>query len=302
MKNNKENERMVSIIIPTYGGSNSLSRAIDSALNQTYKNIEIIVVDDNPPKSVGREKTEKLMKQYSNEVRVKYVKHKENKNGSAARNTGVSNSNGYYISFLDDDDYFFKSKTEKQINLLNNKSIDFCTCFYKKNGVEYSFDVKEDYIEDILLLRSTPQTSSFVMTRYLYDKLKGFDETYSRHQDYEFLIRVCLNTKVECISEYLYERIGNSIENRPNAKKMELIKDKLLTDFDSLFIQKNINKKKVFAKNYSYVFYLYIKEHRIKEAFLVMKKHFSIRFILYFILLIFSNIKKKISFITHGKK
>ena len=299
MSRSKKSEKLVSIIIPTYGGSNSLIKAIDSALNQSYSNIEVVVVDDNATNSIGRKNTELIMNKYNCNNKVKYIKHNENKNGSAARNTGVINSNGYYISFLDDDDYFFEDKIEKQVALLQKKNADFCVCFYIKNGVKYCFEVKDDYIDSVLLLKNTPQTSSFVMTRNLYNKINGFDESYSRHQDYEFLIRICLNTKVICINEFLYERVGNSIENRPNANKMKLIKDKLLRDFDYIFNKRNINKKKVYAKNYSYVFYLYIREKNIKKAILLMKDYFSVRFILFFVLLTFSNVNKKINFILN---
>ena len=101
---NKSNTPLVSVIIPTYKRPDYLDRAIDSVLNQTYNNIEIIVVDDNNPNTEGRERTEKIMRRYENNPHVIYIKHEYNKNGSAARNTGFKASHGVYLAFLDDDD------------------------------------------------------------------------------------------------------------------------------------------------------------------------------------------------------
>ena len=104
-------EEKVSVIIPTYNRAESLKRAIDSVLNQTYKNVEIIVVDDNNPNTTYREENEKSIKKYYGEnEKVKYIKHPENKNGAAARNTGIRNATGKYITFLDDDDYFMNNR------------------------------------------------------------------------------------------------------------------------------------------------------------------------------------------------
>ena len=110
-----DNQPLVSVIIPTYKRLGMLGRAIDSVLNQTYNNIEIIIVDDNNEDSEYRKETERFMKKYDDNIEIKYVKHKQNKNGAAARNTGINNANGVYIAFLDDDDEFSPKKIELQI-------------------------------------------------------------------------------------------------------------------------------------------------------------------------------------------
>ena len=102
--------KKVSVIIPTYKGSDNLIRAIKSVLNQTYKNIEIIVVDDNDENSIFRKENEERLKSFIDDNKIIYLKHKCNKNGAAARNTGLRKSSGAYITFLDDDDYFLYNK------------------------------------------------------------------------------------------------------------------------------------------------------------------------------------------------
>ena len=82
----------VSVITPTYKRSGMLPRAIKSVLNQSYQNIEIIVVDDNNPDTEWRIATEERMQEFKDDPRVMYVKHEKNMNGSVARNTGIAAS------------------------------------------------------------------------------------------------------------------------------------------------------------------------------------------------------------------
>ena len=108
------NNHLVSVIIPTYKRSDMLPRAIASVLGQTYQNIQVVVVDDNNPDTEWRETTSKKMEAYADDSRVKYVCHEQNMNGSVARNTGIHESDGDIVCFLDDDDWFLPTKIEKQ--------------------------------------------------------------------------------------------------------------------------------------------------------------------------------------------
>src|SRR5690625_1857772 len=106
---------LVSVIIPTYKRPRMLTRALKSVLMQTYKNIEVIIVDDNDENSEYRKQTINFMKEYKSNPIIKYIKHKKNKGGSEARNTGIYKATGKYISFLDDDDEYMPTKIEKQV-------------------------------------------------------------------------------------------------------------------------------------------------------------------------------------------
>lgn len=108
---------LVSVIIPTFNREKYLREAIESVVNQSYKNIEIIVVDDGS--------TENYAERICNDFGALFFK-KENGGLSSARNFGIKNANGKYIALLDDDDVFVNTKIEKQVEVLeNNKSI-FC--------------------------------------------------------------------------------------------------------------------------------------------------------------------------------
>ena len=108
---------LISIIIPTYNYAEYIQKAIDSVLAQTYKNCEIIVVDDG-----STDNTQEIIEnKYKNKVRYYY---QENKGAPAARNKGIKKSKGEYLSFLDADDYLTESSIENRLTVLEqNKSI-----------------------------------------------------------------------------------------------------------------------------------------------------------------------------------
>ncbi len=124
-------EPLVSIIIPVYNGSNYLREAIESAINQTYKNLEIIVVNDGS-KDDGA--TEQIALSYGEKIRYIY---KENGGVSSALNVGIKNMRGEYFSWLSHDDLYKQDKIEKQVELLRK--------FGAKNTIVLC---ESDYIND----------------------------------------------------------------------------------------------------------------------------------------------------------
>ncbi len=128
----------VSIVIPTYSRNSTLERAIKSVLNQTFKDFEIVVVDDNPGDSKWRKSTELLMQKYNGNEKVRYIKNEKNMGGSGARNEGIKASKGEYIAFLDDDDEYLPQKIEKQLDVfekVRNEKLalvyTFCEYMYR---------------------------------------------------------------------------------------------------------------------------------------------------------------------------
>ena len=105
----------ISIVIPTYNRVDFLPKAIQSVLNQTYRNWEMIIVDDG-----STDNTEEIVKGYK-ESRIQYIVHKYNLGLSAARNTGIKKSRGEYIAFLDSDDEWFPEKISCQMNIFQKE-------------------------------------------------------------------------------------------------------------------------------------------------------------------------------------
>lgn len=187
---------LVSIIIPTHSGAEVIQRAVDSALAQTYDNVEVIVVDDNGIGSEGQIATANAMQKYSTISNVKYVIHETSRHGSAARNTGVKNSSGKFISLLDDDDYFSENCIEKHIEVLSKLdstyAVSYCDMrLIKKEGESVvASNYNGNVLYDFLCSRFRVGSSLIVVKRNAWESVNGFDETFKRHQDWEFLVRL----------------------------------------------------------------------------------------------------------------
>lgn len=200
------NNSLVSVIIPTYGGAEYLERCIDSVLSQTYQNVEVIVVDDNGKGTLHQIQTENQLKKYAYNPKVKYICHSINKNGSAARNTGVKFSKGEYIALLDDDDEYVDTKIEKLLNVISGLSQEYALVFgnadgYDGNNLIYTNKafVPDNPLYNILMHRFSIGTSAFLMRRSAYESVRGFDETFKRHQDWEFFCKIIAHFKIMAV-------------------------------------------------------------------------------------------------------
>ena len=220
--------KLVSVIIPTYGGGDHLARAIDSVLRQTYSDIEVIVVDDNGIGTDNHFKTAAVMSKYESDLRVKYICHETNRNGSAARNTGFRNSEGVYISFLDDDDTFYPQKTTAQVKVLDEApesvALVYCGCDVyceeKKTEEKYP-SYSNRMLYDLLAHNLTIESSTVMIKRSAFECLNGFDESFRRHQDWEFLARVVANYGVQAVNvigSRRYLEFRNSARSPEQAK------------------------------------------------------------------------------------
>lgn len=198
---------LVSVIIPTFKRPDNLLRAIKSVQNQTFPNIEIIVVDDNGEGTEWQVKTKKELSDLIVSKAITYIAHKVNKNGSAARNTGFRASKGEYINFIDDDDILLYNKIAIQVNILSktNKEIGatYATPIYifkNRNGTVKempTYGLKDgDLTKDFLLGKIHFNTTGLLFKRNSIESLNGFDETYKRHQDYELMIRFARDFKM----------------------------------------------------------------------------------------------------------
>lgn len=176
----------VSIVIPTYKRASYLARAIDSVLEQTYEDIEIIVVDDNGNNSKHRADTEKLMvERYGDNTKVIYLKNDENIGGANARNKGAEVSVGDYLCFLDDDDIFLPDKIETQLKYMVENKLDLSFTNIKMHDMnDKVLDVRDHsrYVKSLensellkyhLMHHLTP-TDTYMFLREAFFKAGGF--------------------------------------------------------------------------------------------------------------------------------
>ena len=108
------NNRLVSVVIPTYSRPELLPRAVNSVVKQTYQNLEILVVDDNAEDPDSRSQVAEILDSFHDE-RIRLIRNQRNLGGALSRNVGIENSHGEFIAFLDDDDEYYPTKIEKQL-------------------------------------------------------------------------------------------------------------------------------------------------------------------------------------------
>lgn len=273
---------MISVIIPTYKNRGGLAHSIDSALGQVCdEDIEVLVVDDNAPESSARVQTEEVMHKYDNESRVVYIKHPENKNGAAARNTGIRASKGGYIAFLDDDDLFLPGKLQKQKTYLDTHlEYDAVYCLAQRRGKPYGDDRSEgDCTKKMLMLDTCIYTPCQMFRREALLDIKGYDESFRRHQDYDLLLRFFhAGYKIGCLPEILTEIGTNEGENIPSGKKLEDMKqyffEKFMPYIDEIDKGEKGFKNKVLARHYAGVFLNHTKHHHYGMAMSTFFKYF----------------------------
>ncbi len=263
-----KNSPLVSVIIPTFNRSNLLLRAVKSVLSQTYSKIEVIVIDD-----ASTDNTENTIKKIQKiHKNILYIKHKDNKGGSAARNSGIKKSKGEYVAFLDDDDQWLPEKINKQITCLKNKDRDWggVYCGYKiiiKNRLIEKNKVSNkegNLTKDIFLMRSNAYGSTLLVRKEVFKKIGLFDESFKRHQDLEFIIRFFREYKLCSVPEVLVNVYGH---NFPKAESVIEIKNKFFTKFKNdlnRFSAQEINH--IYAVSYLEIASLFAREKNIRKT------------------------------------
>lgn len=231
------NNVLVSIIITTYGNSRWLKRAMDSVLNQTYSNIEIIVVDDNNPNTKARIAVQNILQQYMviEERKIKYIQHSQNRNGANARNTGINCANGDYLGFLDDDDVFLPTKIERCVNyLIEHRSVNMIltNVLFFSNGC-FTGTLKTPNLERLQYgilngSESIGTGSNLFFTKTVIDTIGLFDSRFTRYQDLEYTIRVLEKFQCGYINDVLIIKAGDG-RNYPSYSKL-LKNDKLFLE------------------------------------------------------------------------
>lgn len=243
----------VSVIIPTYGGRRTLARAIESVLKQTYKNIEIIVVDDNPPESQQRKISAQIMSKYEAIDNIIYIQQPNNMERSIARNTGIKKSTGKYVMFLDDDDEFFEDKVLNQVEYMEAKGESF-SCTYtgyinvdKNNKIlMYCAEKRSGYLQDEALSRNlfVHAGSNLMVRRSVIDIVGGFNETINDCEDVEFLARLLNEWQIGYV-----DYCGLIVHIEPSiSKNYKTNVEKYLQVIEPLLIKKDKKSKQNIIK------------------------------------------------------
>lgn len=263
---------LVSCVIPTYKRSDTLKRAITSVLNQTYRNLEILVVDDNERGSQESADVADVTKNIKDK-RVRLVLQEKHINGAEARNAGVRASRGEFIAFLDDDDEWLPEKLEKQISILNSDAtIDGVSCLYHELADGSVFHSCPPYsgegLHKKIFQREVAVFTSTILLRKDALMAAGlFDTSLRRHQDLQLLLDFTKDHKMTVLNEYLVLLHSDSTINRPSYEKLVTIKKDFFNAVAShLNLYSKREQREIKAAHSFELAFSAIKEHRWTTA------------------------------------
>lgn len=266
--------KLVSIIIPSYNMAAYLREAVDSALAQTYRSIEIIVVDDG-----STDDTKRIVEPYIRDKKIIYI-HQANKGLAGARNTGIKNAHGAYIAFLDADDLFAPEKIAEQVSALE-KNPEFGVCYsdlthftdppsprLRRAGTtprvfyHHRYRYPSGDLFEPLLHRQFINPLAVLFRRDVCESYGVFDETLRRSEDWDLWLRwahagVRFLYLDKPLAFYRIRSIGNlsSIASEPEMKEK------------NFFIFSRIGKQLTPAERTRYHFDSILRKLLIKTAF-----------------------------------
>ena len=199
----------VSVIIPTYNRAGTIKRSVESVLNQTHDELEVIVVDDG-----SKDETQEIVESID-DSRVRYIKLEKNQGVAHARNYGVSQAKYDMIAFHDSDDAWRKDKLEKQIKKYNeNLNVALVYCAYENHKEDFSirFPSEDENVEELegdiyyyLILRNTIGAPTIFMRKDIFNKIGGFDESFPTIEDWDFAIKASKLGKISYVNEALMD-------------------------------------------------------------------------------------------------
>ncbi|CAI3654987.1 glycosyltransferase family 2 protein [Clostridium neonatale] len=264
---------MVSVIMAVYNGEKYIQEAIESVFNQTYKDIELVVVDDG-----STDNTRKIVEKYEDVI----YRYQENKGQGSARNLGIEVSKGEYLAFLDSDDLYAPDKIEKQLKiLLENNNIDVVyndlkvvdenlkyLNILKSEGI---YERREDLLANIIYRQVIQGPICMMLRRKCIEDIKWSEELIYA-VDYEYVIKLALKYNFKYLEEplYIYRRHESNLSNKHNTTLEEEIRIVKKLGIDNI---KKIVSKSNFTEDEKKILLskIYIKIHEYTESEIILQ-------------------------------
>lgn len=228
---NQEKNPLISIIIPTYNRAHTLARSIQSVLNQTYKNFELIIVDDG-----SKDNTENVV-QSINDNRIICIKNLKNCGQSIAKNIGIRRAKSNYIAFHDSDDEWLPEKLQAQIDVF--KKLPNCSVVYTdmwritENGHGVYFASPDITLGRIVNPKTMNYQTRFIggatvlIKRMCFNNVGVFNKNLKKFEDLELLIRMALKYDFYHIKKplikYYYSQDGVTADSSKNLLAWEML-------------------------------------------------------------------------------
>ncbi|MCF7914759.1 MAG: glycosyltransferase family 2 protein [Spirochaetaceae bacterium] len=227
---------MVSVVVPTRGRPDFLARALESVLEQTYRPIEVVVVDENDVVGENKIKTGKIVEDIRDRARVagvplQYLGDRDPGGACKARNDGAAVSHGSLLAFLDDDDFWRPRKIQSQVEALEDAGPETALIYTGReivdtaeNRVKCWYPTYRGWILEDLLVKNVINTlSSVLIRRNVFEEISGFDPAFPSRQDLDLFIRVARAYRIDFVPQPLtvYTNLFNDSISKDYAKKVK---------------------------------------------------------------------------------
>ena len=206
----KEFKNKVSIILPNFNSANYISSTINSIRKQSYKNWNLIIIDD-----CSNSKTKEILNKFSNDKKIKFVWLKKNRGAAYCRNLAIKKSKSKYLAFIDSDDIWEKNKLKLQIQYMEKNNFDFTYTYYKIFGLKSKkVKVPIKFNLENFIKNTSIATSTMVVKRNIVKNIKFINTPIC--EDYFFKCKVLKKIKYAyCLKSYLtkYRIRKNSLQS-----------------------------------------------------------------------------------------
>ena len=231
-----EKNKMVSVVITCYNYGKYLAGCLDSVLGQTYRDIEIIIVNDG-----STDDTDEIVKKYLSDPRVRYIKQR-NAGQANAKNIGIRSASGEFVAFLDADDVWASSKLEQQIPLFSDPAVGVVYCraqYIGDDGRSLDFTTKGKYLQPrsgkvipYLFFDNFIPFSASVVRKECLERTDLFDESLKMGIDWDLWLRISASYLFAYVDEpLLYYRIGHSGQMSKNLEERQRCSDRIMKKF-----------------------------------------------------------------------
>lgn len=262
--------KKVSIVLPVYNGEENLEKSIESVLNQTYQNIQLILVDD-----CSTDKTPDIIDTYiKKDSRICLIRNKENLKLPASLNVGFRIAEGEYYTWTSDDNIYHESAIETMVNWMEENPIySMIYCNVILIGQKGEILRKNKLPDPEQLLFKNTVGACFLYRSEIAHKVGEYDETLFLAEDYDYWLRIYQEGKIKHMEQFLY--YYRCHDNSLTATKHELVKLQTSKVWDKHFefIKEYIPKRK---QLYSFFdTYIYFKEGQEKQSLEKLKKEYK---------------------------
>ena len=270
---------LVTVCVTTYNRKELLSLTLKSILNQTYKNIEILIIDDYSTDGTQELIENKLLKL---DDRINYIRNNKNKGLASGRNTAIFNAKGKYFTFCDDDDEWEKNFIEEFVNIAEKYNENWCFCCGTKQGNDQLIPSFKGKLKNIIYQGYTPPVASQFYYLSSIKKINGYNEKVKSGVDHDLWLRlssvnmsICTIEKALALPNINFS--NNSMTTNEN-KRINGIKDSLI-EWELLIVD-SFSKEfyKFFKANYMYYLYKRFFISNLKEKNVMKMIYFFYKF------------------------